>query len=305
MMRRRNKKTKTVISNPETLEERNKFDEIPHDLVIEILGRLPAKSVARFLTVSKLWATSIRSLDFIKSYPLGSSSKPRTLVASKQVVANPSTGRTIPLPRVKTRRTIATKVFSAYGDLRDESSQHQVFTLGAKKKSFRMIDTSIIPHRPCSNGVCIDSVVYYVAKTGAGMLHLCIMRFDLSSEILDLFTSLPQEIRPPSLIIENLINYEGKLAIPTETTSYTYVVWVIDQDSEKHECLKKLTFSIEPAWKNSFVNLRLIGYTTHTCEFILHHHTIIMRFMSPIAIPTRIVLDALRLKHPQRSSFLL
>ncbi|CAD5331786.1 unnamed protein product [Arabidopsis thaliana] len=214
MMRRRNKKTKTVISNPETLEERNKFDEIPHDLVIEILGRLPAKSVARFLTVSKLWATSIRSLDFIKSYPLGSSSKPRTLVASKQVVANPSTGRTIPLPRVKTRRTIATSFFGydsvsdqykvscmtvkAYGDLRDESSQHQVFTLGAKKKSFRMIDTSIIPHRPCSNGVCIDSVVYYVAKTGAGMLHLCIMRFDLSSEILDLFTSLPQEIRPPS-----------------------------------------------------------------------------------------------------------
>jgi len=199
-------------------------------------------------------------------------------------VANPSTGRTIPLPRVKTRRTIATSFFGydsvsdqykvlcmtvkAYGDLRDESSQHQVFTLGAKKKSFRMIDTSIIPHRPCSNGVCIDSVVYYVAKTGAGMLHLCIMRFDLSSEILDLFTSLPQEIRPPSLIIENLINYEGKLAIPTETTSYTYVVWVIDQDSEKHECLKKLTFSIEPAWKNSFVNLRLIGYTTHTCEFI-------------------------------------
>jgi len=132
----------------------------------------------------------------------------------EQVVANPSTGRTIPLPRVKTRRTIATSFFGydsvsdqykvlcmtvkAYGDLRDESSQHQVFTLGAKKKSFRMIDTSIIPHRPCSNGVCIDSVVYYVAKTGAGMLHLCIMRFDLSSEILDLFTSLPQEIRPPS-----------------------------------------------------------------------------------------------------------
>jgi len=84
MMRRRNKKTKTVISNPETLEERNKFDEIPHDLVIEILGRLPDKSVARFITVSKLWATSIRSLDFIKSYPLGSSSKPRTLVASSE-----------------------------------------------------------------------------------------------------------------------------------------------------------------------------------------------------------------------------
>ncbi|CAL9230407.1 unnamed protein product [Arabidopsis halleri] len=83
-MRRRNKKTKTVISNPETSEERNKFDEIPRDLVIEILARLPVKSVARFLTVSKSWATTIRSPEFIRCYPCGSSSKPRTLIASSE-----------------------------------------------------------------------------------------------------------------------------------------------------------------------------------------------------------------------------
>lgn len=191
------------------------------------------KSVARFLTVSKSWATTIRSPDFIRCYPCGSSSKPRTLIASsepdfkrehhewyffsqsssstslvsrvtcplpfpynyeqyydqhhvnglislgygpKQIVANPSTGTSITLPRVKTRRTIVNSFFGydsvsdqykvlcmtvkPYGDQRDESSQHQVFTLGAKKKSWKMIDCSI-PHRPCSNGLCIDSVVYY------------------------------------------------------------------------------------------------------------------------------------------------
>lgn len=52
-----------------------------------------------------------------------------------------------------------------YGDQSDESSQHQVFTLVDQNKSWRMINCSI-PHRPCSNCVCIDSVVYYyyVAK---------------------------------------------------------------------------------------------------------------------------------------------
>ncbi|KAF2597495.1 hypothetical protein F2Q68_00007371 [Brassica cretica] len=56
-------------------------DEIPQHLVMEIIRRLPAKSVARFLLVSKSWANLITNRDFIKSFETRScSSQPRLLV---------------------------------------------------------------------------------------------------------------------------------------------------------------------------------------------------------------------------------
>nr|VDD33661.1 unnamed protein product [Brassica oleracea] len=72
----------------------------------------------------------------------------------------------------------------------DPSSQHQVFTLGAKKNSWRMMECSI-PHRPCSNSVCIDGVIYYAAKTGT---ERSLMRFDVRSEKFHLITGVPAEI---------------------------------------------------------------------------------------------------------------
>ncbi|VVB14645.1 unnamed protein product [Arabis nemorensis] len=155
-----------------------------------------------------------------------------------------------------------------------ESSQYQVFTLGAKQKSWRMIECSI-PHRPWSNGVCIDGVVYYVADTGPELSQLSLMRFDVKSEKLDLITGVSADI--VSKVVYGdifVLNYEGKVAIPFRTTSYTFDVWVLDQDAKKHKWMKKLSFSIEP-WKNlfPFINelwktLSIIGIT-QTGEFIL------------------------------------
>ncbi|CAA7030346.1 unnamed protein product [Microthlaspi erraticum] len=79
----RSKRTKTVNKiNQQALEDEENFVHIPLDLVIEIVGRLPSKSVARFLVVSKSWETFIRSRDFITSFPFGSSSssQPRLLI---------------------------------------------------------------------------------------------------------------------------------------------------------------------------------------------------------------------------------
>ncbi|ESQ29030.1 hypothetical protein EUTSA_v10023891mg [Eutrema salsugineum] len=70
--RHRNKRRKIENeSRAKTSETRRDIDEdlVPQDLVIEILRRLPVKSVARFLLVSKLWATIIRSREFIRSFP--------------------------------------------------------------------------------------------------------------------------------------------------------------------------------------------------------------------------------------------
>ncbi|XP_010523116.1 PREDICTED: putative F-box protein At1g20657 [Tarenaya hassleriana] len=56
-------------------------DQIPHDLVTEILARLPAKSLARFVCVSKTWASTIRSRDFHNSFVTRSSTRPSILLA--------------------------------------------------------------------------------------------------------------------------------------------------------------------------------------------------------------------------------
>ncbi|CAA7027068.1 unnamed protein product [Microthlaspi erraticum] len=43
-------------------------DEIPEDILLQILLRLPAKSLGRFVSVSKSWARIIRGQDFIRLF---------------------------------------------------------------------------------------------------------------------------------------------------------------------------------------------------------------------------------------------
>ncbi|CAN6872989.1 unnamed protein product [Brassica oleracea] len=338
MMTTRSKKNKTTVTiNPQA----SSYDVLPLDLLMEIIGRLPVKSIARFLLVCKLWATTIRSRDFIKSFPLGSCSshEPRFLIAfngldkteernlkkkhwyffssafisrsscplpirvyrshyvngllcidygQEQFIVNPTTGKSIALPRVRTRRKVV-KSFFGYDSVSDEykvlcmseahngpnflgpSSQHQIFTLGAKKRSWRMVECSI-PHCPCSSGVCIDGVIYYMAKTGtANLSQLSLVSFDSRCDKFDLVTGVSPEI----LLNENqfshvvILNFEGKVAITTKTT-HTFDVWVMDQNAEERKWLKKLTFSVEP-WKSLFHSPSSVSIKgiTQTGEFIL------------------------------------
>ncbi|CAL9217041.1 unnamed protein product [Arabidopsis halleri] len=59
-------------------------DSIPNDLIPEILSRLPAKSIARFRCVSKLWESIICRQDFTKLFHTRSSSNPRLLIGVEQ-----------------------------------------------------------------------------------------------------------------------------------------------------------------------------------------------------------------------------
>ncbi|CAN8285499.1 unnamed protein product [Cochlearia groenlandica] len=52
---------------------------MPNDLIIEILSRLPAKSIARFHCVSKLWKSMLVTPCFTKLFLTRSSSRPRLL----------------------------------------------------------------------------------------------------------------------------------------------------------------------------------------------------------------------------------
>ncbi|XP_023632758.1 F-box protein DOR-like isoform X2 [Capsella rubella] len=54
-------------------------DLIPIDLIFEILSSLPAKSVARFRSVSKLWGSIISRIDFTELFLTKSSGRPQLL----------------------------------------------------------------------------------------------------------------------------------------------------------------------------------------------------------------------------------
>ncbi|KAL9286449.1 F-box protein [Arabidopsis thaliana] len=303
------------------LKEKN-FNYVPLDVAIEIFMRLPVKSVARFLLLSKFWAEIIRSRHFITSFQVRSSLQPRLLVVfidlnkqwncedwyffslssstisylsrvtcpvpDSKFITNPSTGKSTVLGRVQTNSKVA-KCFLRYDPVNDEykllvlcmkekmqrhdgrtrilqlSSQHQVFTLGVKKKPWRMTDYTT-PHGPVLNSVCIDGVLYYVAFTGEDLSQLSLMRFDLGSEKLDLFTSLPADFPAAFLHGFTLMRYKGKVALATKTLFNGIEVWVLDQQAEIHGWLKK-SFSIKGG-KWLFCDLFITG-TTHTSEFIL------------------------------------
>ncbi|XP_010431261.1 PREDICTED: F-box protein At3g57580-like [Camelina sativa] len=66
---------------------RNK-ETLPNDLILEIFTRLPSKSVARFRTLSKHWASTLRSQEFTKLFLARSSTRPRILFAVERYQYN-------------------------------------------------------------------------------------------------------------------------------------------------------------------------------------------------------------------------
>ncbi|RID73574.1 hypothetical protein BRARA_B00720 [Brassica rapa] len=203
---------------------KRKTNVVPLDLQIEILNRLPAKSIVRFMVVSNSWQEIIRSHTFIRSFPFRSltQSQPlRFLLALHdkasyrsyyvnglmnmgEIICNPCTGKTISLPRDK-RPAFSTRFFG-YDPVNNQYKKikfvtFQVFTLGAKPKSWRFIDCDI-PHRTWSNGLCIDGSVYYIAYTGA---------VTIVSEEMKAFCYLENGSR-------TLINYHGKVATAIQTS---------------------------------------------------------------------------------------
>ncbi|KAJ4903335.1 F-box protein DOR [Raphanus sativus] len=74
-----------VPEDHNTIQSRTCSEEysetIPHDLIIEIVSRLPTKSVARCRCVSKLWSSLLVHQDFTETYLTRSSARPKILFA--------------------------------------------------------------------------------------------------------------------------------------------------------------------------------------------------------------------------------
>ncbi|CAA7053922.1 unnamed protein product [Microthlaspi erraticum] len=291
-------KESEVIITSEIRRLRICEDFVPLDLVFEILRRLPSKSLARFLFVSKSWATIIRSRDFIRSFPFQRSlldhhQPPLLLFAVKaldtknsrqvtwkffsrpvsaysttttwssttnrfhryyyagnipryvnglvslacgreQVICNPSTGKSITLPKVNSGKNVI-RTFFGYDPV-------DVFTLGGVDKSWKMIECNI-PHVPETNGVCINGVVYYGASLGTGLREGFLVRFDVRSEKFDQVAQFLGDRSPPPFRLfakdPYLISYNGKVALAVKTSReiMRYELWVVE-DAEKHEWSK-------------------------------------------------------------------
>ncbi|KAL0724359.1 hypothetical protein Bca4012_038958 [Brassica carinata] len=228
-----NKRSKTLTPEPE-----GNSCLIPCDLIIEILLRLPAKSIARCRRVTKRWASLLRLPYFTELFLTKSSTCPRLLLACEKnghllffsspqpqssfllttsyyhmrvpdnchscevriscikglvllrfehvlnahgnsqghvsVICNPSTGQSLILPKVKTRRRIGVRSYLGYDPVEKQykvlsmtwlfhggqwlaSEEHQVLTLGGKEPSWRKIECSV-PHtiNYKYHNVCID-----------------------------------------------------------------------------------------------------------------------------------------------------
>lgn len=349
--RHRHKRTKIENESRVTLETRGYVNEdlVPTDLVFEILTRLPSKSIARFVFVSKVWARIIRSRDFIRTFASRALlRKPRLLYAFKnsiynneqefwnffsssststkgpptylshtrcsiphrlsnnkdvnefphyvnglisvgsgreQIICNPSTRKSIPLPKVKSRRK-AIQSFFGYDHVNDQykvlcmsenlnyslspSSEHQVFTLGGVDKSWRMIECSIL-HRPKTNGVCINGVVYYGAwKTdNSRMPEWRLARFDVRSEKFDQLVPFLGDHSPPPLNYyhASLMSYKGKVTLAIDMTRQRFELWVLE-DAEKHEWSKICFNIIKHPLIEPYSRVRIMDDTSHTGEIV-------------------------------------
>ncbi|XP_023639207.1 F-box protein At3g57580-like [Capsella rubella] len=70
------------------MERESNKESLPDDLILEIFTRLPSKSVARCRTLSKHWASTLRSPEFTKLFLASSSTRPRLLFAVERYHCN-------------------------------------------------------------------------------------------------------------------------------------------------------------------------------------------------------------------------
>ncbi|CAN6977159.1 unnamed protein product [Brassica rapa subsp. trilocularis] len=105
-------------------------------------------------------------------------------------------------------------------------SDHHVLVLGPGA-SWRRVTQSVAPHRPCSQGISMDGVLYYGAWTGENTF--VVVSFNMSSEKFNL-------IKLPLHAGTNLMNYRGKLAVfdysPHLASDLRLDLWVLEDVSQ-------------------------------------------------------------------------
>ncbi|CAN7103649.1 unnamed protein product [Brassica rapa subsp. narinosa] len=206
---------------------------IPIDLILEILSRLPSKSVGRFLVMSKLWRTMLSCPYFKELYLTRSSAGPRLLFAVDKV-GEELHFYSSPQPQIPYDKSSLVEAADYHTKFpsRPRDRRHITLTLRVPKLGWRSnIGCPKYYSYYWSEGICINGDIYYVARTHENNI-LVIVCFVVRYEEFKVIEAECFTHKTPTFI-----NYKGKLGgINWESgdTGAKLRMWVL-HDVEKQE----------------------------------------------------------------------
>ncbi|KAJ4892867.1 F-box protein DOR [Raphanus sativus] len=188
----------------------------------------------------------------------------RRFKVEESVICNPSTGQSLTVPRMKTRKRIGIVRFLGYDPVEKlhkvlgmtwiqcgRTMEHQVLTLGGgteKATTWRMAECGV--PCPCPEGrqnIYISGVFYYIEAARDGSGDHKIICFDVRSEKYSFVK------HPKRKLFHKLLDCNGKLALVPIGKSYSFnsetvKMWVLE-DPERHEWSKRV-YRLPPMWKD-------------------------------------------------------
>ncbi|XP_023633081.1 putative F-box protein At1g32420 isoform X2 [Capsella rubella] len=248
--------------------EKSVFINTPLDLTVEILKKLPAKSLLRFQCVSKQWLSIISSRrDFIDSIVTRSLTQPPPrdikLIFHHQIlypgphyfIFSSSYPQNTDKEALTTKATsyhyVRDRCFFGYDPIEDhykvmvlpkyhmEEVPCQVFTVGdPKEKPWRCIQ-GIGLHYPWSPAVCVNGVIYYRASNDYRGSKFFLVSFDVSYERFN-------HVKTPTTLMDHrcsLINYKEKLGLMCCEKGVE--IWVMEDGKKKQEWSKIVFYEME------------------------------------------------------------
>ncbi|CAL9243151.1 unnamed protein product [Arabidopsis halleri] len=253
-MKRRREAT---TPSPTRLRHREEIN-IPLDVTVEILKKLPTKSIVRFQFVSKQWSSVINMrrdfIDFIMKRSLAQPPLDAYFIASddyREFLYNPTTRQSLSLPKKKTMHMETS--FIGYDPLANQykvlflpkynpEQPCLVFTLGETTTKWKTIQ-GVESHHPLQGALCINGRIYYqagIADQYDSTSLYKLMSFDVRSEEF-------HNIEAPKTLMDYrsyLINYQGKLGFVCCEKGVE--IWVMETQGwskiffSEMECFNKL-----------------------------------------------------------------
>ncbi|RID66828.1 hypothetical protein BRARA_D01943 [Brassica rapa] len=201
------------------------------------------------------------------------------------VICNPSTGQSLTMPRLISKKRYGVQSYLGYEPIEKElkllsmnnslvsdewiSVEHQVLTLGTKKLSWRLVECCV-PHCPSTKWICISGVLYYAASADGSSVNSMVLCFDLRSEE---FSSVKFGKAMPDSTT-TMVNYNGKLGLLMSGDSHdgvtrsstSFELWVL-LDAAKHEWSKHV-YVLPPSWEDVVAETMCIAGMVGTNEIV-------------------------------------
>ncbi|XP_010481176.1 PREDICTED: putative F-box protein At1g53550 [Camelina sativa] len=160
------------------------YPVLPVDVVINIMSRLPMKSMAQCRCVSKLWSSVIRRTNNNLLFPITFPDPPPRILLTIEYAGDLFFYTSPHNPDVNLSLVATFHHKTSGKDLYECSSEYHVLTIGTENENllWREIQccTTLYPLNLNESGICIDGVIYYPSEMEKG--KPTIVCFDVRSE---------------------------------------------------------------------------------------------------------------------------